>query len=286
MRSVWNGEIGFGDSTIPVRAYPATGRRDSGLHQVHVTDGGRVRHRNVCELDDEPLGAEEIGPGYELPGGAVVLVTDDDLASLPAPPSTRRMDIAGFVTLDQVDPIFFARSYHLEPDPVGTKAYVLLAEALHQTGRVALGRIALRGKESPALLRVRDQVLVLETLLWPDEVRVPDFPFQHEDTDLRLPEIRAAVALVAQLSTEFSPTNYTDERAVALANLIQAKAERDEVLQPTVPAQDQRTAEVLGALRQRAEPEEAVHRATSAAEDAAGARDRARSASRRRSRQR
>jgi DNA end-binding protein Ku len=286
MRSVWNGEIGFGDSTIPVRAYPATERRESGLRQVHVTDGGRVRHRNVCEVDDEPLTAEEIGHGYELPGGAVVLVTDEELASLPAPPSTRRMDIAGFVALEQIDPIFFARSYHLAPDPVGTKAYVLLAEALHRTGRVALGRIALRGKESPALLRVRDQVLVLETLLWPSEVRVPDFPFQHEDTDLRLPEIRDAVALVEQLSTDFSPATYTDERAKALDDLIAAKVERDEVLQPTAPAQNQRADEVLGALRQRAEPDEAVQRATSAAQDAADARDRARSASRRRSRQR
>lgn len=285
MRSVWNGEIGFGDSTIPVRAYAATENRDTGLHQVHVADGGRIRHRRVCEVDDEVVPSEEVGHGYELPGGAVVLITDEELASLPAP-STRRMDIAGFVPLEQIDPLFFARSYHLEPDPAGTKAYVLLAEALHQSGRVALGRISLRGRESPALLRVRDQVLVLETLLWPDEVRVPDFPFQHEDTDLRLSEIKAAVALVERLSTDFSPAGYTDKRALALADLIAAKAERDEVLQPTVPAQEKRAAEVLGALRQRADPEEAVRRAESAARDAAGARDKARSAARRASRQR
>lgn len=285
MRSVWNGEIGFGDSTIPVKAYAATERRDSGLHQVHVTDGGRIRHRNVCQVDDQTVAAEEIGHGYELPGGAVVLITDEELASLPAP-SARRMDIAGFVPLEQIDPIFFARSYHLAPEPVGTKAYVLLAEALHQTGRVALGRIALRGRESPALLRVRDQVLILETLLWPDEVRTPDFPFQHEDTDLRLHEVRAAVELVRQLSTDFSPTGYTDERNLALADLIAAKAERDEVLQPTAPAQDERTSDVLGALRRRVEPEESVQRAQSAARDAADASDRARSAARRGSRQR
>lgn len=285
MRSVWNGEIGFGDSTIPVKAYAATERRDSGLHQVHVTDGGRIRHRNVCQVDDQAVATEEIGHGYELPGGAVVLITEEELASLPAP-SARRLDIAGFVPLEQIDPLFFARSYHLAPEPVGTKAYVLLAEALHQTGRVALGRIALRGRESPALLRVRDQVLILETLLWPDEVRTPDFPFQHEDTDLRLHEVRAAVELVRQLSTDFSPTGYTDERNLALADLIAAKAERDEVLQPTAPAQDKRTAEVLGALRRRVEPEESVQRAQSAARDAADASDRARSAARRGSRQR
>jgi len=248
MRSVWNGSIRIGAAAIPVRAYGATEEQTSGLHQVHVTDGGRIRHRKVCEVDGTTVNAEEVARGYVLPGGETVVLTDEDLAQLPLPTS-RAIDVQAFAPLTQIDPSYLARSYHLEPEPAGVKSYVLFTEALAQSGRVAIVKVALRGRESLGLLRIRDQVIVLETMLWPDEIRTPDFPFLHSDVAISPSELREAALLIDALTEQFDPSRYTDRYREALQALVQAKIDGNEAVQPAAVAQDEGAADLVTALR-------------------------------------
>jgi DNA end-binding protein Ku len=248
MRSVWNGTIRVGAASIPVRAYGATEEQTTGLHQVHVSDGGRIRHRKVCEVDGQVVEGSDVARGYVLPGGDTVVLTDEDLALLPLSTS-KSIEVQTFAPLAEIDPIYFARSYHLEPEPVGTKSYVLFSEALQQSGRVAVVKVALRQRESLGVLRVHDQVIVLETMLWPDEIRTPDFPFLHQDVAIAEDELAEAVALIDGLSETFSPARYTDRYKEALAELVRSKFEGNEAVQPTAAKQEERAADLLTALR-------------------------------------
>ncbi|MGW5704541.1 non-homologous end joining protein Ku [Amycolatopsis japonica] len=273
MRAVWKGTIGFGTYAIPVKAYSATEEHNISLHQVHEPDGGRVRVKWVCEVDGAEVPAAEIAKGYPVPNGDVVLLTAGDFASLLAP-TTQSMDVVGFTPADQVDPMYFARSYYLEPEPAGTKPYVLLSEALQQSRRIAIVKVTLRQRETLGALRVRDQVILLETMLWPDEIRRPDFPFLHEDVDLRRGELRNAVSLIEDLTRDFAPGRYTDRYREALEALIQAKLDGDDVLQPTAAEQAEGVTRLLAALQQGP-----VEKANEAAEKARQARTRAKRAS-------
>jgi DNA end-binding protein Ku len=275
MRAVWKGTIGYGAFAIPVKAYSATEESGVSLRQHHRHDGGRIKYRRVCEVDDAEVPATEIVKGYEMPGGDVVLLTEEDVATLPLS-TAHHIDVRGFAPLEQIDPIYFARSYYLEPEPAGTKPYVLFSEALQQSGRIAVVKVALRQRETLGALRVRDQVIVLETMLWADEIRTPDFPFLHEDVDVRLGELRAAVTMIEHLAGDFEPERYSDHYREALEALIQAKIDGSEVVQPTAPAQDAGVAELLAALQQGVAelPEQAgadaVGKARQAARKAAG----------------
>ncbi|MGY6650954.1 non-homologous end joining protein Ku [Amycolatopsis sp. TRM77291] len=272
MRAVWKGTIGFGTYAIPVKAYSATEEHNVPLHQVHEPDGGRVRVKWVCEVDGAEVPAAEIAKGYPVPNGDVVLLTSGDFASL-LPPTTQSMDVVGFTPAEQVDPMYFARSYFLEPEPAGTKPYVLLSEALQQSGRIAIVKVTLRQRETLGALRVRDQVILLETMLWPDEIRRPDFPFLHEDVDLRRGELRNAVSLIEDLTRDFDPGRYTDHYREALEALIQAKLDGDDVLRPTAAEQSEGVTRLLAALQQGP-----VEKAQEAADKAREARTRAKRA--------
>jgi DNA end-binding protein Ku len=172
--------------------------------------------------------------------------------------------------MDQIDPIYFAKSYYLEPEPAGTKPYVLFSEALQHSGRVAVVKIALRQRETLGVLRVRDQVLILETMMWPDEIRTPDFPFQHEEVDIRPGELRTAVTMIEQLAGDFEPQRYTDQYRAALEELIQAKVDGNEVVQPTATQQSAGVTALLSALQSRVEDAApAVAKAKTAARKAA-----------------
>lgn len=280
MRAVWRGTIGFGTYAIPVKAYSATEEHNVPLHQVHEPDGGRVRVKWVCEVDGAEVPPAEIAKGHLLPGGDTVLLTSRDFASLLAP-TTQSMDVVGFTPAEQVDSMYFARSYYLEPEPAGTKPYVLLSEALQQSGRIAIVKVTLRQRETLGALRVRDQVIVLETMLWPDEIRRPDFPFLHEDVDLRRGELRNAVSLIEDLTQDFEPGRYTDRYREALEALIQAKLDGDDVLQPTAAEQAEGVTRLLAALQRSAvEADRApVGKAKEAAGKAREARTRAKKAS-------
>lgn len=248
MRSIWKGAISFGLVTIPVKLYSATEQRDVRFHQVHREDGGRIKYKRVCTIDGEEVPYSDIAKGYELPSGEIVVLTDEDFAELPLSTS-RRIDVLQFVEQEEVDPIYFAKSYYLEPDAQGAKPYVLLRDALESSGQVAIVKIAIRQRESLATLRVREGVFVLETMLWPDEVRTPDFPFLDEDIEIRKQELSMATSLIESMEGEFDPSEYKDAYREALQAVIDAKIEGREVARPAEEAEEEPAADLLSALR-------------------------------------
>ena len=235
-RSIWKGSVGFGLVTIPVKLYGATEEKDVSFHQVRRSDGSRIRYKRVAEADGEEVQYADIAKGYSLPSGDVVVLTDDDFADLPLP-TNKQIDVMAFVPLEQVDPIYFAKSYYLEPEKNGTKPYVLLRDALDASGRVALVKVALRNREQLAVLRVKDGVFVLETMLWPDEIRTPDFAFLGEDVDVRPNELHMAQSLIETLAGDFAPDEYRDDYREALQSLIDAKIEGEEITSPVATAE-------------------------------------------------
>src|SRR5215469_986190 len=231
MRSMWKGAVSFGLVMIPVKLYTATETKDIAFRQVHREDGGRIRFRRFCTVDDQEVPYEDVAKGYELPDGEIVILTEEDMAELPLP-TTKNIEVVQFCPAEQLDPILFNRSYYLEPEAAGARAYSLLREALEQSGKIAIAQVALRQRESLAILRARDGVLVLETLLWPDEVRVPDFPFLEDNIEVRSQELRMAESLIESMTLDFDPDEYHDSYREALQELVTAKVEGREVMQP------------------------------------------------------
>jgi DNA end-binding protein Ku len=230
MRSMWKGAVSFGLVMIPVKLYTATETKDIAFRQVHREDGGRIRFRRFCTIDDQEVPYEDVAKGYELADGEIVILTEEDMAELPLP-TTKNIEVVQFCPAEQLDPILFNRSYYLEPEAAGARAYSLLREALEQSGKIAIAQVALRQRESLAILRARDGVLVLETLLWPDEVRVPDFAFLSDSIDVRPQELRMAESLIESMTLDFDPDEYHDSYREALQELVTAKVEGREVIQ-------------------------------------------------------
>ncbi|CAO5250226.1 non-homologous end joining protein Ku [Frankia sp. AgKG'84/4] len=248
MRSIWKGVISFGLVSIPIRLYSATQERDVAFHQVRRSDGSRIRYRRVAEADGDEVTYADIAKGFELPDGQTVVLTDEDFANLPLSTS-KAIDVLEFVPLEQVDPIYFAKSYYVEPDRTGAKPYVLLRDALAESGRVALVKIALRSREQLATLRVRDSVFVLETMMWPDEVREPDFPFLDDEVTVRPQELAMAGSLIDTLSADFDPTRFTDSYREALQSVIDAKVAGRDVVGPPEAASSEPVGDLMAALR-------------------------------------
>ncbi|HEX6444971.1 MAG TPA: Ku protein [Streptosporangiales bacterium] len=247
-RSIWKGAISFGLVSIPVKLYSATEERSVAFHQVHREDGGRIKYRRVCTVDGEEVSYSDIAKGYELPTGEMVVLTDEDFADLPISTS-RAVDVLKFVPLEQVDPIYFNKSYYLEPEGQGAKPYALLRDALEESGQIALVKIALRQREQLATLRVRDGVFVLETMLWPDEIRAAEFDFLDEDIEVRPQELAMAKSLIEQMSGDFEPEEYTDAYREALQAVIEAKVEGREVVAPEEPEEAGTVVDLMSALR-------------------------------------
>jgi DNA end-binding protein Ku len=247
MRSIWKGSVAFGLVNVPVKVYSATEEKDVRFHQVHAQDGGRIRYKRTCELDGEVVEYADIAKAYESDDGRTVILTDEDFAQLPAN-ATREIEVASFVPADQIDPLYFDKSYYLEPASSSTKAYVLLMRTLEQTDRIAIVNFALRQKTRLAALRVRDDVLVIQTLLWPDEVRDAQFPSLDESVTIKPAELKMASMLVDSFADDFRPEDYTDEYRVELQQLIDAKLEGEEAF-PTPEKEDEgEDAEVVDLL--------------------------------------
>lgn len=224
MRSIWKGAITFGLVNVPVKLYSATEDHDVPLHQVHDKDGGRIRYQRKCEVCGKVVEYANIARAYEE-GGQTVILSDEDLKSLPVEKS-REIDVVEFVPAEQVDPIRFDRTYYLEPDSKSSKAYVLLRKTLESTDRMAIVTFSLRQKSRLAALRVRDDVLVLQTLLWDDEIREAHFPSLDEKVTVSDKELKMSSALVDSFASDFEPEKFTDEYQVQLRALVDAKLEQ------------------------------------------------------------
>jgi DNA end-binding protein Ku len=224
-RSVWTGSITFGLVAVPVKLYPAT-ETHSGpvLHQVHREDGSRVRLKRFCEAEDQEVEYGEIAKGWDAPDGGVVVLTDEDLATLPVP-SKKIIDVVAFVPAEQIDPLRWDSPYYVGlGDKAPAKPYMLLREALRDSGQVAVTKVTMRSRESLAVLRVMDDLLVLQTMRWPDEIRSAEGLAPEEDTTLRPQELAMAKSLMETLSEGFDLDAEKDSYAVALEELLDAKA--------------------------------------------------------------
>ncbi|MDQ4138134.1 MAG: Ku protein [Actinomycetota bacterium] len=224
MRSIWKGAITFGLVNVPVKLYSATEDHDIKLHQVHDEDGGRIRYQRTCEIDGQVVPYEHIAKAYD-DGDRRVMITDEDLQALPSEKS-REIDVVEFVPAEQVDPIMFEKAYYLEPDSRSSKAYVLLRRTLEQTDRVAIVKFALRQKTRLAALRVKDDVLTLQTLLWGDEVREAKFKSLDEKVDISDRELKMSAALVKEFEADFEPEKFSDDYQEQQRELIDAKLEK------------------------------------------------------------
>jgi DNA end-binding protein Ku len=271
MRSIWRGAVSFGLVSIGVKLYSATEDKDIRFHQVHATDGGRVKYKRVCSIDGEEVEYRDIAKGYELPDGQVVVLTDDDFDDLPL--STRReIEVLQFVDQAEIDPIQFEKTYYLEPDGPAARPYVLLRDALENAGQVAITKIALRQRESLAAMRVRDGVLVLHTMRWPDEIRRPEFAFLDEDITVRPQELKMAEALIGSMTGEFDPTEFTDDYREAMTALLEAKQSGGEVQSvPEVVDDGAAVVDLMSALRRSVERARGGSASGSAGDDAPAA---------------
>ncbi|PSK98655.1 DNA end-binding protein Ku [Haloactinopolyspora alba] len=269
MQTVWKGSISFGLVSIPIRLVAATQEKDVTFRQVHAADGGRIRYRRVCEADGQEVAYADVAKGYELPGGEMVVLDDDDLADLPVA-STKSVEVLGFVPFAQIDPTALNRAYYVEPTG-DLKPYALLRDSLERSGRVGVVKVALRNRERLAVLRTHDGVLVVQTMLWPDEVRRPEFGFLDEDVEVRQQEMAMAESYIETLSGDFEPDDYVDEYREALLAVVNAKAEGAETTAPAEPAEAEgKVVDLMDALRRSVEEAKAERAGTSGGDEPAG----------------
>jgi DNA end-binding protein Ku len=228
MRALWNGTITFGLVNVPIKLYAATEDHDVSLHQVHDADGGRIRYERRCEVCGKVVEYSHIDKAY-AEGKTTVVLTEDDLKSLPEERS-KEIEVVEFVPSEQIDPIMFDRSYFMEPDKAAVKAYTLLRRALEETDRTAIAQFSLRQKTRLAALRSRGKVLMLQSLLWDDEVREADFSSLKEDVRASSQELKMASSLIDNMAADFTPDKFSDEYQDQLRQLIAAKLEKGDAL--------------------------------------------------------
>jgi DNA end-binding protein Ku len=251
MRAIWKGAVSFGLVSVPVKLYAATESHDVSFRQVHAKDGGRIRYQRICSLDGEEVPYADIAKGYETEDGEMVILTEDDLAELPST-SSREIAVEKFVPTEQIDPMLFEKSYYLEPEKTGAKPYALLRQALEESDRMAVVTVALRQRTTPAVLRVRDDVIVMQTMMWPDEIRTPDFTV--ESGEVKAAEVKMAKMLVETLAGDFDPAEFEDDYAGAVEAVVKAKIEGGEVTRTETSTKSAgEVVDLLAALQQSVE---------------------------------
>jgi DNA end-binding protein Ku len=275
MKTIWKGAISFGLVTIPVKVYGATEEKTLKFNQIHAPDGGRIRYKRVCSVDGEEVPYGEIVKGYEYEKDHYVTLTDEELDALPVA-TARAIEIERFVDSEQIDPIYFQRSYYLVPDGTGVKAYHLLREAMSDDDKVAVAKVAFRDKEHLATVRLRENVLVLETMFWPDEIRDARFDELDEEVELRPQELKMARSLIDSLTDDFEPKDLHDEYRAALEDLISKKVQGEEITYAE-PAEPSKVVDLMDALRASVEAAQSSKPTASG-----GSRGKSRTSSRRR----
>jgi len=227
-RVMWRGAISFGLVTIPVGLYPATEEKSLKFNQLHDEDFGRIKYQRYCSKCGEEVPFEHIVKGYEYEKDKYVVLTDDDFDAVPVE-SSRAIDIVQFVDREQIDPLYFQKSYYLVPEETGLKAYTLLRQAMAEDGRVAIAKIAFREKEHLATLRFTDNVFVLETMYWPDEIRAAEFEVLDQKVSIRPQEVKMAKSLIDNLTADFKPEVFADAYREALLGIVDKKIAGEEI---------------------------------------------------------
>jgi DNA end-binding protein Ku len=254
VRAIWKGAVSFGLVSVPVRLYAATESHDISFRQVHAKDGGRIKYQRVCGLDGEEVAYADIAKGYETEDGQMVILDDEDLAQLPSN-SSREISVEKFVPSEQIDPMMLEKSYYLEPDKAAAKPYALLREAIREADRMAVVTVSLRNRMTTAVLRVRDDVIVLQTMMWPDEIRKPDFAgLDATQNEAKPQELKMAQMLVETLAGDYDPSEYEDDYASAVEELVKAKLEGGEVKHaPQAEPKSGEVVDLLAALQRSVE---------------------------------
>jgi DNA end-binding protein Ku len=249
MRPLWKGAITFGLISIPVRLYSAVQEKSLKFHLMHEEDGGRIKQERVCSKCGKKLSWDDLVRGYEYSKDHYVTFTDDELEALDVD-SIRAIDVVAFVPLEDIDPIYFNKTYYVAPEQAGLKAYRLLADALEAEGQVGVAKVALREKEHLATVRLKDDVFVLETMHWPDEIRAPEFEELTKKVKIQDSEVKMARQLIQQLASEFNPEEFADEYRAKLEELVQAKVEGAEVTIAAEPeAEPTKVVDLMEALK-------------------------------------
>ena len=251
MKTMWRGAISFGLVSIPVRVYTATEEKTLRFNQLHAKDHGRIKYQRVCSKDGQEVPYDEIVKGYEHEKDRYVILTDEDFEAVPVE-STRTIDIAQFVDRAEIDPIYYKKTYYLGPEEAGVKAYQLLRDALRQGDRVGVAKVSFRDKEHLAAVRLMDDILVLDTMFWPDEIREADFPELEKTTKVSDKELQMAESLIENLTEGWNPEAYTDEYREALLEIVEKKVagEEIEVIEAPEPT---KVVDLMEALKQSVE---------------------------------
>ncbi|MEX2227255.1 MAG: Ku protein [Dehalococcoidia bacterium] len=246
-RALWKGAVSFGMVSIPIKLYTATDEKDISFNQLHKTDHERIRYQRYCPADDEVVELNDIVKGYEISPGQYVILENDDFEKVPVD-TTRTIEITDFVPADQIDPIYYQKTYYLEPEKIGAKPFALLREVLKDSKLIALAKVTLRQKEQLATLRLYNKTIALETMFYADEIRSTEEFDVPEDGKIGERELKMAKSLVEMLTGDFEPEKYQDNYREALLELIEQKAEGQEISRPATPAVSKVT-DLMEALR-------------------------------------
>jgi DNA end-binding protein Ku len=246
-RTMWKGAISFGLVSIPIRVFPATEEKTLRFNQLHDKDGGRIKYQRVCSIDGEEVPFEHIVKGYEIEKDHYVMLDDEDFDAVPVE-SSRAIDIVQFVDLTEIDPIYYKKTYYLVPEDTGVKAYTLLREAMSDSSKVGIAKVSFRDKEHLAALRFKDEVFVLETMFWPDEIRETEFEELQQPVKLRPQEVQMAQALIENLTEDWHPEQFKDEYREALMQIVEKKAAGEEIV-AVEPEEEAKVVDLMEALK-------------------------------------
>ncbi|WP_071394529.1 non-homologous end joining protein Ku [Bacillus tuaregi] len=231
MHTIWKGSISFGLVNIPIKLHSATEDRDVKLRTLHKECHSPIKYEKVCSACNVEVKPEEIVKAYEYTKGKYIVLDEEELEKLKKENEDKAVEIIDFVKMEEIDPIYYDRSYYMSPGENGGKAYSLLRKALAEAGKVGMAKIMIRSKEQMAVIRVLDNTMVMETIHFPDEVRPAiDVPNVPEEDKVTKKELDTAIMLIDQLTTEFDASKYTDEYRTALLDLIESKRSGQEVV--------------------------------------------------------
>ena len=250
-RSIWSGSISFGLVNIPIKLTTAVDSKDVSFRQIRRSDSSRIRYRKVAEVDEEEVANDEIVKGYEIAPDRYIVIEPDELKGLD-PKKSRTIDISDFVDLDDIDPIYYDASYYLVPQDTAAKPYLLLHQAMVESGKAAVARFVLRSKEKLVVIRPLGEALAVSTLTYDDEIIKPsrlDLP-DRDELDVSEAEVRMAEQLIDSMTSEWEPARYHDEYREKVLALIEAKAEGQEVAVPPEVEEGGEVVDLMAALEQ------------------------------------